>query len=132
MTISVPDTRQYPLVAYAAYAFGDLVSAVASKLFELPLGAIVTGGYYLLDVVFDSGTSDAITVGDTDVDEYVADANAADAVAVTALTITGIEVAAANTAVNIIWTGAGTAPTQGNGRVFAEYIDPGRSNENFE
>lgn len=132
MTISVPDTRQYPLVSYTAFAFGDLTSAVASKLFEMPLGSIVTGGLYLLDTVFNSGTSDAITVGDTDVDEYIADANAADAVAVTEFTLTGIGVAAANTTVNIIWTGAGTAPTTGAGRVLAYYIVPTRFNENFE
>ena len=132
MTISVPDTRQYPLVAYAEFTYADLVSGVASKLVELPLGAVVTGGYYLLDTAFNSGTSAAITIGDTDVDEYLADANAKDATAVTALTVTGIEVVAANTAVNIILTAVGTAATAGAGRLILEYIVPTRSNENFE
>ncbi len=131
MTISVPDTRQYTLVAYVNFAFGDLVSAVASKLFELPLGAVLTGGLYAVDTAFDSGTSDAITIGDTDVDEYHTDADA-QATVISALTVTGIEVAAANTAVNIILTSVGTAATAGAGRVIAEYVVPTRANENFE
>jgi len=131
MAVTAPDTRQYTLVAYNSWAFGDLTSATAAKLFELPLGAIITGGIYTVDTVWNSGTSDAITVGDTDVDEYIADTDATGAV-ITALTITAIAVVAANTAVNIIWTGAGTAPTTGAGRIIAEYIVPGRFNENFE
>ena len=132
MTISVPDTRQYPLVAYAEFTFADLVSGVASKLVELPLGAVVTGGYYIIDTAFDSGTSDAITIGDADdVDEYHADADAQAAV-VSALTVTGIEVTADNTAVNIILTSVGTAATAGAGRLILEYVVPTRSNENFE
>jgi len=134
MTISVPDTRQYPLVAYVAFAVGDLVSAAASKLFELPLGAIITAGQYNLDAAFDSGTSDVVIIGDvTTADRYFTDANAKDAVAAGSQWVaTGYAAVAADTPVNITWTGAGTAATVGSGRIIAEYIVPTRAQENYE
>ena len=132
MTITVSDTRSYPLVAYNTFSYADLTSGTGAALFALDQGAIVTGGVYMLDTVFNSGTSDVVEIGNSDdADAYIADADATGLV-VTEFTITGVAVTNATRNVLIEWTGAGTAPTTGAGRVICEYVVPTKADENFE
>ena len=132
MAISIPDTRQYPLVAYASFALADTASGVGVAVFALPQNAVVTGGQVIIDTAYDSGTSDAIEVGDAgDNNRYLTTTSVA-AAGRTALVPTGYQVANANRNIEIEVTSAGTAATEGSGRIQVEYIVEGRSTENFE
>ena len=132
MAISIPDTRQYPLVANASFAFGDLTSGVGAAVFALPQNAVVTGGQVIIDTAFDSATSDNIEVGDAaDNNRYLTSTSIA-AAGRTALVPSGYQVANANRNIEIEWTGVGAAPSAGAGRIQVEYIVEGRATENFE
>jgi hypothetical protein len=122
MAIKKNQNRQAPSVAMASFAAGDFESGVAGVAVDLPSGAIVTGGSFVVDEVFNSGTSDTFTVGDSLVgNRYKAGINGA-ALGATALVPTGVEVVSATGAVSLTWTGVGAAPTTGKGRLIVEYI----------
>lgn len=121
--------RQYPLTAVVEISYSDLVSGVALPVAEVPNDAVVTGGQFVVTEVFDSATSDTVTVGDADDDdEYKGGINAQSA-GTTALVPTGHQYAS-NTDLVVKWTGVGTAPTQGKALLIVEYVRQGRQNEN--
>jgi len=130
MTIKLVSDRQYELTAIVPFTLADFgASGVAENAVELPSDAIVTGGDLVIDVAFDSVTTDAIAVGDTDsVARYVAAADAK-VVASTAIVPTGIQLGAGKY-VTLQWTGVGGGTTTGAGRVILKYIRQSRSNEN--
>lgn len=132
MAISIPDTRQYPLVAYASFAFGDTPSGVGQAVFALPQNAVVTGGQVIIDTAYNSATSDAIEVGDAGDDNRYLTTTSVAAVGRTALVPSGYQVANANRNILIEVTSVGAAATAGAGRIQVEYIVEGRSTENFE
>jgi hypothetical protein len=121
--------RQYVLSAVVGFDYTDFTSGVAKVVGDLPADAIVTGGMLVLSTLFNSATSDTLTVGDAvDDDEYAAGINGK-TTAYTALTPTGYQYTA-NTGLVIKWTGVGTAPTQGAGVLIVNYVREGRANEN--
>lgn len=129
MTIEFDSGRQYPLTAMVRFTFSDLVSGTYAPMIELPPDAIVVSGFLQLDTLFDSTTSDTVTVGDVaSANRYKAAINAK-TTAFTALVPTGYQYTSTKT-VGITWTGVGTAPTQGAGYLLVEYIREGRSQEN--
>jgi len=132
MTISVPDTRQYPLVANAAFVLADTASGVGAVAFALPQNAVVTGGQVIIDTAYDSGTSDAIEVGDAGDDNRYLTTTSVAAAGRTALVPTGYQVANANRNILVEVTSVGTAATAGAGRIQVAYIVEGRATENFE
>jgi hypothetical protein len=121
--------RQYPLTAIARFKFSDLVSGTYEPAIELPPDAIVTGGALVLETLFNSVTSDTITVGDVATGNRYKAGIDGKATAFTALVPTGYKYPSTKT-VGITWTGVGTAPTQGAGYLLVEYIREGRSQEN--
>lgn len=126
MGITKDANRQAPVVAEVDFAFGDLTTTVASNAIEVPQGAVVTGGFIVFDTAFNSETSDVFTVGDSgDADRYKASVDGS-AAALTALVPTGYQYTATSN-VSITWTGTGTAPTAGAGRLVIEYYVDGRS-----
>ena len=121
--------RQYPLAAVVEISYSDLVSGVPLPVAEVPNDAVVTGGQFIVTQVFNSATSDTVTVGDADDDdEYKGGINAKSA-GTTALVPTGHQYAS-NTDLVVKWTGVGTAPTQGKALLIVEYVRQWRSNEN--
>lgn len=119
-------SRQATLTAIQEFDFSDFESGVAQAAIEVPDGAVITGGFIVIDTAFNSGTSDTITVGDSDdEDRYAAGVNGASA-AETDFTLTGYEYDSVDD-VTITWTGVGDAPTAGSGRLVLEYIVSGRS-----
>lgn len=121
MAITKHDARQQVISAWADFDIADLTSATFAAAIEVPMGAVVVGGRLVIDTAFDSGTTDVITVGDTvDDDEYKTNGDGQSATA-QALVPTGY-VYTAKGNIGIKWTSDGTAPTEGAGRLFVEYV----------
>lgn len=126
MAITKTPGRQCPTVATAIINFNDVVSGTAAAAIELPVGAIVTGGAVVALTAFNSGTSDAIVVGDaTTANRYLTSTSVA-AAGRTALVPTGFTTTATQRNVNVTWTAVGTAATAGKIRLEVEYIVDGR------
>lgn len=132
MAITIPDTRQYPLVANASFAFGDFTSGVGAAVFALPQNAVVTGGQVIIDTAWDSATSDGLEVGDAGDDNRYLTSTDAQSAARTALVPTGYQVTNANRNILVEITSAGGSLSAGAGRIQVEYIVEGRATENFE
>ena len=99
MTITQNTDRQCPLVATVAFDFSMFgATGVAEAAVDVPAGARVTGGRLVIDVVFDSGTTDAIEVGDGgSVARYLATQDVRTAVGEWPLVPTGYSYTAADT-----------------------------------
>ena len=108
---------------------GSSLSGIAFNLFELPAGAIVTGGDIKVLTAFNSGTSDALSIGDAGSATRYASAVSIASAARTALTIPARQ-SATTEKVTATWTGVGAAPTAGQVHVSLHYIIPGRAFEN--
>lgn len=121
--------RQTVLSAIARFTYEDFTSGTALPVIELPPDAVVVGGMFVLETLWNSATSDTFTVGDeVDDDEYASGINGK-TTAYTALTPTGYQYTATKNIV-VKWTGVSTAPTQGAGYLIVNYVREGRSNEN--
>ncbi len=132
MPIKKLSGRQEVIAATADFKFSDLVSGVYAPAVELPGGAIVVGGHLAITEVFNSATDDKFSIGDQEGSDAAvkttyavlsADIAAPGAVA---LVPTGKKYAKTST-VGAAWTGTGTAPTAGAGRLTVLYIVDGRS-----
>lgn len=120
--------RQYPLVARQKFTYEDLTNGEAEKALDLPGGAIVIGGGLVITEAFDSGTSDAVDVGDEDdVDRYAAAVDV-QALGHTALTLDGHKYSAPDT-VDIILNSTDGPPSAGEGYLYVEYIMADRAHE---
>jgi hypothetical protein len=110
-------------------ATGSSLSGIAFNLFELPAGAIVTGGDIKVLTAFNSATSDTFSLGDASSATRYASAVSLASAARTALTIPSRQ-APATEKVVALWTGTGAVPTQGQVHVHLTYVIPGRAQEN--
>ena len=129
MPITLDSDRQYPLAAMVRFKFSDFVSGAYTPAVELPPDAVVTGGHIMFETLFNGETSDTFTIGDAAVGNRYKAAINAKTTAYTALVPTGLQYTSTKT-VGLTWTGVGTAPTQGAGYLYVEYIREGRSLEN--
>ncbi len=127
MTITKDSGRQEVVCADVGFSFDEFgASGVAEAALDLPQNAVVVGGFLVIDTAFDSLTSDTLTVGDGDSDDlYVAGIDGT-AAALSAIVPTGKKYTVPDT-IDIKWTGVGTAPTQGAGRLIVEYIVDARA-----
>lgn len=121
--------RQYPLVGIVDFTYADFASGVFAPAIETPPGCVVQLGDVVIDTVFDSGTSDTFTVGDSVSGTRYGSGIDAQSAARTALVPTGYEQLATDN-IGLTWTGVGAAPTQGAGRLFVQYVRADRMNEN--
>lgn len=130
--------RQCEEVAICEFTYSDLTSGSYDAMVDLPIGAIVTGGYLAVTTLFNSATTDKFSIGDkigsasataTTYAAQSADITATGQAA--AITPTGIEMTAAAT-VGIVWTGAGTAPSAGAGTLVVKYIIADKSESTYE
>lgn len=135
MTIAAANKNvghQYALVASQAFTLAELTSGTAVPLVKLPAGARVLGGMCVITTAFNSGTSDAMIIGDDgDTDRYAAVTAGSGALSANlykAITPTGYKYTAPNT-VDLTWTGVGTAATTGAGTLYVMYVVDGRANE---
>lgn len=118
--------RQSLVVLYKDFTYDQLTSGADKTVAEVPAGAVIVMGDVVMDTAFNSATSDVLDVGDAGSENrYKDDINIASA-ARTAIIPTGY-VYTAPTAITLRWTGAGTAPSAGAGRLFLAYYVRGRA-----
>lgn len=128
MGITKEDGRQHLIAAKVSIGYGDLESGTAAAAIDLPTGAIVMGGYVVVDTAFNSGTSDQLVVGDSsDDDRYTSSAIDLQSTGLTELTLTGYQHTTETDAIAVKWTGAGTAPSSGSFRLVVLYMVAGRT-----
>lgn len=122
--------RQWPLVARQVFGFAEMETATAVPLIDLPVGAIVIGGSMVITELFNSATSDTLTVSGGGVSTAAIDADATGgALGRTALTLTGAEQTLGDT-VDVAASLTGGGATTGAGYVELTYIITSRANEN--
>lgn len=132
--VTFDDGRQNPCATSFPFTFDQLTSAVFVPLIKLPTNAVLISLYAIIDTVFNSATSDTISIGDQPTGASARPTQYAAAVTAQALgklagaAPTGYKYAAAGS-LGIVWTGVGAAPTTGAGRLIVEYIIDGRATE---
>ena len=126
MTIEKNCERQAELSVIQPFTFADFVSGADTPAVQVPGGAIVTGGDFIIDTAFDSTVSDTFTIGDATVGNRYGAAIDGQAAARTALVPTGFKYPTQDN-VTLNWTGAGAAPTAGAGRLIMRYVVAGRA-----
>lgn len=129
MAITKNSARQYPLMAFVDVTYDMLTSGSAVAAMDIPAGATVVGGYFVVDTVWNSGTSDVLDIGDGDNDDrYTSSQIDLTSLGATALDVTMHEYTVLDT-IDLTWTGAGSAPDQGAARLVVEYILDARAHE---
>lgn len=135
MAITKDSGRQNVKCGYVEFDLADLTSGTRTPAIDVPAGAIVLGGFVGITEAFNSGTTDALIVGDSvDADEYATVSAASGALSLglyKALTPTGYQYTA-NDAIELTWTGAGTAATTGAGYMLVYYIVDGKADATFD
>lgn len=125
-TLPLDPGRQYELTAIATITAAEMnESAVAVKAIALPVGAVVTGGFVVVDTAFDAATA-VLDVGDaTTGNRYKNDVNIA-ALGLTELVPTGYVSTGAPLLVTPVFA---DAVTVGALRVIVSYVIGNRANE---
>ena len=132
MPITVQDGRQYPLVVVVPFSFADFdASGVAEVAVNLPGVAQGIKGNLAVTTAFDSGTSDALDVGDGTTDDAYVAAQDGQAEANADFDIED-GVLGADGVVTLMWTGVGAVPTVGAGVLTVTYTQQDRANETVD
>ena len=128
MTISKDTQRQYPLFAMKRFSYADLTSGAQVQMIDLPGGAVILDGGVVIETAFNSATSDALVVGDSNGANVLKSSFSIASTGRTALTPAGGAYPAKDS-VRMTWTGSGTAPSAGAGFIWCRYAIEGRQNE---
>lgn len=119
----------WQMIAQGASGAGSSASGLTFNLFELPAGAIIIGGDLKVLTVFNSTTSDTLTLGtDATTATSLLSSTSLQTAARTALTIPNRQLTASERA-TATWTSGGGTPTTGQIHVMVQYLLPGRFNE---
>lgn len=125
----ITHARQYPLVGQQTFTFVEVNESAAVTLMTLPRGAVVIGGFLVVDTAWDSTGTATLSIGDTGSATRHATTVDLKTAAKTALTVTGYD----NTGgLNLLGTAAITSTadlTAGSARLVVEYIIDNRANE---
>jgi hypothetical protein len=136
MAITLDSDRQYKLTAEVTVGYLDAPINAPTAAVELPAGAVVVGGYVMVDTDWDDDAAETFTVdiGDaTDPNRYTASPLSIDADAGTAqaLTVTGFVYTAPDSVTVEVLPSVGSSNlTQGSLRLMVEYYIQDRANEN--
>ena len=133
MPITKNSGRQEVIVGMATFKLADLTSGAAVAAVDLPAKARILDVYLKISTAFNSGTTDAMVIRSN---EGTPKAYITIAAALNSLTA-GLTSRAANTnlgfvnnapsTIDVLWTGAGTAATTGEGTVIVEYVVDNRA-----
>lgn len=132
MAITKKAGRQEVIVAAADFTFADLTSGSYDAAIDLPVNAVVVGGNLAITTIFNSATTDKFSIGDKEgsasavATTYAAQSADITAAGIVAIVPTGKKYASSGS-VGVAWTGDGTAPTAGVGRLTVMYMVDGRS-----
>lgn len=132
MAITKDVNRQCVMSALVTINVADILgqSGVALPAISMPPNCIVTGGAIVTRTLFNSATSDTLSVGDaTSATRYLSGSNI-HVTGTAALVPTGYltpgSVSGAAGDIFVTWTGVGTAPTTGQVQLRVDYIQAGR------
>lgn len=126
MSIATESGRQEVICADVAFTHTSLTSGTYTMAINVPANAVLLSGFLVIDTAFNSGTSDTLTVGDTDSsNRYKAGING-QVTGLTALVPTGTKLGVGKS-FGVGWTAAGSTPTTGAGRLIVEYMVDGRA-----
>ena len=126
MPITKRAARQQIINAYVDISYADLTSGAAADAIQLPPNAVVISGFVQTTAAFNSGTSDALVIGDSvTANRYLTSTSIRTANAVNALTVTGYQ-PTTQSHIQVTWTGGGAAPTAGSLRLYVNYVVIGR------
>lgn len=124
MAITLNPARQTALVAEVSFSWADLTANTGEAAINLPSGAVVTGGAFIVDTTPVGAGSTAVKVGDSDdIARYKASG-----FTTAALSVTGFRYPEGGSVLIKLNSGS-TSITEGAGRLVVEYIVEGRSNE---
>jgi hypothetical protein len=120
--------RQSPVEAWVEFNFADIpTTATVYDLVDLPPGAIVVGGDFVVTTAWNTATTATLSLGDaTTATRYGSTVDLKTA-ARTALTLTGFAHTATEKAVRGTTAFSGTAATAGAARLRVAYIVKGRA-----
>ena len=118
--------RQWVLSARQPFVLAEMEDGVAVQAVDLPVNAIVVGGSLVVTEVFNSVTTDTITVSGGGASTAAVNAKV---LGRTALTLDGTINTLGDT-VDLQWDQTGGGATTGAGFVEVEYIITDRANEN--
>ena len=131
MAIATKDRNvgtQYPLVATQAFELSQLTAGAGTAAIKLPAGARVIGGNLIVTEVFNSTSTNTISIGDSGSATRYLGATSVRSLGLTALVPTGYK-HTAPTEILLTWASGGGTPTTGEGILNIMYIIDGRSNE---
>ena len=124
---------QYVRSKMKKFDLADVVangSATFLNIMDLPPDAIVVGGFMQITQVFNSSSSDAITVGDGTTGNRYLTSTSVQALGRTVLVPTGVQLTTKTLQkLGITWTSGGGVPTTGQGWLFVEFIIPGQGDD---
>ena len=133
MPITKDFNRQCVMSALVTINFSDLAGTSGTDVaaISMPPNAIVVGGAIVKRVVFNSGTSDTLSVGDAgSATRYLGATDVKTATGLVALVPTGYllpgTTASASNDITVRWTGVGAVPTTGQVQLRVDYVQVGR------
>lgn len=131
----LPDTRQFPVVAYLEFTYADVPGSAAINAVAVPAGSIVQDIELYITTAFAGGTTHDLDIGDaTDDDEYSATVCEIDATGIPANppAVTGFQTTLSEPFITFTPVHTGGNPTAGAARFWVQYITEGRFHENYE
>lgn len=117
-------SRQGLIVAMASITADDLANGLNQAAVELPGGAIVTGGFVVVETAFDSADAATLALGDSTTANRYAAALDMKTAGKKDLVPTGYRVPVQS---DLTFTFTGALPTEGEARLIVEYVVVGRS-----
>lgn len=127
MAITKQAGRQEALTGMANFSYSDLVSGTPAAAVDLPANARVLSIDLRIDTAFNSGTSDALVIQNSEgtPKAFITIAAGSGAVAVGGYVAAATNLGYKNTVpstINVKWTAVGTAATAGAGTVIVTYV----------
>ena len=119
---------QSPSYKEADFTYEDLVSGEFNGAIDLPSDAEVVDGALTITEAFNSATSDTGTVGDAETENRYKAAINMKTLGTTKIAATGVLCNSTDKRqFGFVWTGVGTAPTAGAGKIWCTYIQKNRA-----
>lgn len=132
----LPDTRQFPVVAYLEFTYADVPGSAAINAVALQAGSIVTAIQLWVTTSFSGGTTHDLDIGDaTDPDEYtptISELDGAAGLPANPPATTGFQTTISEPFITFTPVHTGGNPTAGAARFWVESICEGRAHENYE
>lgn len=125
MPITKDANRRHSASASVSFSFADLTAAGFDLATQLPGGSIVTGGFLVVDEVFNS-TTNTLSIGDALLATRYGTTINLKALGVTPLTVTGYQTLTEGD-VRVAYALTGGASTTGKCRLVIEYAEQSRS-----